>query len=111
MIGGCRCRRLLAELASGDEDRLLVPMPDDWNYSEGAAMPVTYATAYAGLIRYGGLREGERVLIQAAAGGVGIAATRIAKLAGAEVYGTASPSKHDTIRGFGVDHPARLNDS
>ena len=45
------------------------------------------------------------MLIQAAAGGVGIAATQIAKLVGAEVYGTASPSKHDAIRGFGVDHP------
>jgi NADPH:quinone reductase-like Zn-dependent oxidoreductase len=83
----------------------LVPMPDGWSYSEGAAMPVTYATAYAGLVRYGGLRAGERVLIQAAAGGVGIAATQIAKLIGGEVYGTASPSKHEAIRGFGVDHP------
>jgi NADPH:quinone reductase-like Zn-dependent oxidoreductase len=83
----------------------LVPMPDGWSYSEGAAMPVTYATAYAGLVRYGGLRAGERVLIQAAAGGVGIAATQIAKLLGGEVYGTASPSKHEAIRGFGVDHP------
>ena len=45
------------------------------------------------------------MLIQAAAGGVGIAATQIAKLVGAEVYGTASPAKHDAIRGFGVDHP------
>ena len=68
-------------------------------------MPVTYSTAYAGLIRFGGLHEGERVLIQAAAGGVGIAATQIAKLVGAEIYGTASPPKHDAIRGFGVDHP------
>ncbi len=83
----------------------LIPMPDAWSYSEGAAVPVTYGTAYAGLVRYGGLRAGERVLIQAAAGGVGIAATQIAKLLGAEVYGTASPSKHDAIRGFGVDHP------
>src|ERR671910_808375 len=40
-----------------------------------------------------------------AAGGVGIAATQIAKLIGAEVYGTASPAKHEAIRGFGVDHP------
>ena len=56
-------------------------------------------------MRFGGLRAGERVLIQAAAGGVGIAATQIAKLVGAEVYGTASPAKHDAIRGFGVDHP------
>ena len=96
-------RRLRA--ARRRQDRLAVPMPDGWNYSEGAAMPVTYSTAYAGLVRYGGLRPGERVLIQAAAGGVGIAATQIAKLLGAEVYGTASPSKHEAIRGFGVDHP------
>jgi NADPH:quinone reductase-like Zn-dependent oxidoreductase len=83
----------------------LIPIPDGWSYQEGAALPVAYATAYAGLLRYGGLRAGERVLIQAAAGGVGIAATQLAKLAGAEVYGTASPAKHDAIRGFGVDHP------
>ena len=45
------------------------------------------------------------MLIHAAAGGVGIAATQIAKARGAEVCGTASPGKHDAIRGFGVDHP------
>ena len=84
----------------------LVPLPDDWSYPEGAALPVVYGTAYAALLRYGSLRAGERVLIHAAAGGVGIAATQIAKLAGAgEIYGTASASKHDAVRGFGVDHP------
>jgi NADPH:quinone reductase-like Zn-dependent oxidoreductase len=93
-----------AQLAVTGADSL-VPMPDGWSYAEGAALPVAYATAYAGLVRYGGLRVGERVLIQAAAGGVGIAATHVAKLVGAEVYGTASPAKHDAIRGFGVDHP------
>jgi NADPH:quinone reductase-like Zn-dependent oxidoreductase len=83
-----------------------VPLPDDWSFEEGAAFPVVYATAYAGLIRYGALQAGERVLIQAAAGGVGIAATQMAKLQGAgEIFGTASPSKHDAVRGFGVDHP------
>ena len=64
-------------------------------------MPVNYATAWAGLVRYGGLQAGERVLLQAAAGGVGIAATQIAKRFGAEVYGTASPGKHEAIRGPG----------
>ncbi len=84
----------------------VVPLPADWSYEEGAALPVVYGTAYAGLLRYGGLRAGERVLVQAAAGGVGIAATQIAKLSGAgEIYGTASASKHDAVRGFGVDHP------
>ncbi|HEX5896736.1 MAG TPA: medium chain dehydrogenase/reductase family protein [Thermoleophilaceae bacterium] len=103
VMGACRFGGY-AQLAVARTGSLL-SMPDGWAYSEGAAMPVTYCTAYAGLVRYGGLREGERVLIQAAAGGVGIAATQIAKLLGAEVYGTASPSKHEAIRGFGVDHP------
>jgi NADPH:quinone reductase-like Zn-dependent oxidoreductase len=93
-----------AQLAVAGTDAL-IPIPDGWSYAEAAALPVAYATAYAGLIRYGGLRAGERVLIQAAGGGVGIAATQVAKLAGAEVWGTASPPKHEAIRGFGVDQP------
>ena len=83
----------------------VVPLPDGMSFEQGAAIPVNYATAWAGLIRYGGLQPGERVLIHAAAGGVGIAATQIAKRHGAEVHGTASPSKHDAIREQGVDHP------
>jgi NADPH:quinone reductase-like Zn-dependent oxidoreductase len=102
VMGGCRFGGY-AELAVTGAGSL-VPLPDEWSFAEGAALPVTYATAYAGLIRYGSLHAGERVLIQAAAGGVGIAATQIAKLVGAEVYGTASPAKHDAIRSFGVDH-------
>jgi NADPH:quinone reductase-like Zn-dependent oxidoreductase len=82
-----------------------IPLPDHLSFEQGAAIPVNYATAWAGLIRYGNLQPGERVLLHAAAGGVGIAATQIAKDRGAEVWGTASPGKHDAIRGFGVDHP------
>jgi NADPH:quinone reductase-like Zn-dependent oxidoreductase len=82
-----------------------VPLPDGMSFEQATAIPVNYATAWAGLIRYGNLWPGERVLIHAAAGGVGIAATHIAKVQGAEVWGTASPSKHEAIRGFGVDHP------
>ena len=52
----------------------------------------------------GGLREGDRVLIHAAGGGVGISATQIARNAGAEIFGTASPAKHDAIRAQGVTH-------
>jgi NADPH:quinone reductase-like Zn-dependent oxidoreductase len=104
VFGGCRFGGYAELVVIRAQDAL--PLPDDWSFEEGAALPVVYATAYAGLIRYGSLRAGERVLIHAAAGGVGIAATQIAKLAGAaEIYGTASPSKHDAIRGFGVDHP------
>jgi NADPH:quinone reductase-like Zn-dependent oxidoreductase len=52
----------------------------------------------------GGLKSNERVLIHAAAGGVGIAATQIAKKIGAEIFGTASASKHDAITAQGVNH-------
>ena len=71
----------------------------------GRRRPVNYATAYAGVVMMGGLREGDRVLIHAAAGGVGISATQIARSRGAEIFGTASASKHDAIRAQGVDHP------
>jgi NADPH:quinone reductase-like Zn-dependent oxidoreductase len=82
-----------------------VALPDDLSFEQGAAVPVNYATAWAALVGYGSVRPGERVLIHAAGGGVGIAATQIAKREGAEVWGTSSPAKHDAIRGFGVDHP------
>jgi NADPH:quinone reductase-like Zn-dependent oxidoreductase len=82
----------------------VVPLPDELSFEQGAAIPVNYLTAWVGLIRYGTLQPGERVLIHAAAGGVGISATQVAKRSGAEVYGTASPGKHEAIRGFGVDH-------
>jgi NADPH:quinone reductase-like Zn-dependent oxidoreductase len=81
----------------------VVPLPERLTFEQGAAVPVTYSTAWAGLLRYGSLQRGERVLIHAAAGGVGIAATQIAHKVGAEIHGTASPSKHEAIRGFGVD--------
>jgi len=79
------------------------PLPDELSFEQGAAIPVNYLTAYLGLVRFGSLQSGERVLVHAAAGGVGIAATQIAKHLGAEVLGTASPGKHDAIRSFGVD--------
>lgn len=82
-----------------------VSLPDELSFEQGAAIPVNYSTAWAALVGYGSLRPGERVLIHAAAGGVGIAATQIAKREGAEVWGTSSPGKHDAIRGFGVEHP------
>jgi len=82
----------------------IVPLPESLTFEQGAAIPVNYVTAWAALIRYGAVQPGERVLIHAAGGGVGIAATQIARSAGAEVYGTASPSKHERIRELGVEH-------
>jgi NADPH:quinone reductase-like Zn-dependent oxidoreductase len=81
----------------------VVELPEHLSFEQGAAIPVNYATAWAGLIGYGNLQPGERVLVHSAGGGVGIAATQIAKRFGAEVFGTASPSKHERCREIGVD--------
>jgi NADPH:quinone reductase-like Zn-dependent oxidoreductase len=94
-----------AELVSVPADQVL-PLPDRLSFEQGAAFPVNYGTAYAALIIMGSLREGDRVLIHAAAGGVGIAATQIARKVGATmILGTASPTKHDAIRRQGVTDP------
>jgi len=92
-----------AELVTVPADQAL-PLPERLSFEQGAAFPVNYGTAYAALIIMGSLREGDRVLIHAAAGGVGIAATQIARNVGAEIFGTASPAKHDAIRAQGVKH-------
>ena len=92
-----------AELVTVREN-MVYALPEQLSFEEGAAFPVNYATAQAGLVVMGGLKTGERVLIHAAAGGVGISATQIAKRIGAVVFGTASASKHDAIREQGVDH-------
>jgi NADPH:quinone reductase-like Zn-dependent oxidoreductase len=81
-----------------------LPLPDRLSFEQGAAFPVNYGTAYAALILMGGMRKGDRVLIHAAGGGVGISATQIARNAGAEIFGTSSPAKHEAIRAQGVDH-------
>jgi NADPH:quinone reductase-like Zn-dependent oxidoreductase len=80
-----------------------IPLPDRLSFEEGAAIPVAYATAWAALHGYGSLQAGEKVLVHAAAGGVGIAAVQLAKRAGAEVHGTASPGKHRRLAELGVD--------
>jgi NADPH:quinone reductase-like Zn-dependent oxidoreductase len=82
----------------------VIALPDGLSFEQGAAIPVNYGTAWAGLIGFGSLQPGERVLVHSAGGGVGIAATQIAKRTGAEVYGTASPAKHARCEELGVDH-------
>ena len=101
VIAGTRFGGYAEQVCADARD--VLALPDSLSFEQGAAIPVNYATAWAGLIGYANLLAGERVLIQAAAGGVGIAATQIAKHRGAEVFGTASPGKHDAVRGFGVD--------
>ena len=93
-----------AELVAVDSGQVL-PLPDSLSFEQGAGFVVNYTTAYAGLVMMGGLRAGDRMLIHAAAGGVGIAAIQIATGIGAEIFGTASAAKHDAIRAQGCDHP------
>jgi NADPH:quinone reductase-like Zn-dependent oxidoreductase len=81
-----------------------IPLPDGFTYEQGAAFPVNYSTSYVALVIMGSLREGDRVLIHGAGGGVGISATQIARSRKAEIFGTASASKHDAIRAQGVEH-------
>ena len=94
----------------GYSDTVVVPaaqafhVPDDLSDSEAAAVPVNYLTASIALYKMAALSPGETVLVHNAGGGVGIAATQLARLRRATVIGTASAFKHDALRSFGVDH-------
>nr|WP_187414050.1 type I polyketide synthase [Actinomadura chibensis] len=90
------------------DHRLAVRVPDGWSFAQAATTPVVFLTAYYGLRDLAGISSGQRVLIHAAAGGVGMAATQLARHWGAEVYGTASPGKWATLenRGLAADHIA-----
>ncbi len=83
--------------------RALAPVPAGWSYAQAAAAPIAFATAYYALRDLGGLRRGERLLVHAATGGVGMAAIQLARHWGAEVFATASPPKWDVLRGMSVD--------
>jgi acyl transferase domain-containing protein/NADPH:quinone reductase-like Zn-dependent oxidoreductase/acyl carrier protein len=85
------------------DHRTLVKIPPDWSFADAAAMPLAFLTAYRGLIDLAGLEAGERVLIHAGAGGVGMAAVQIARRRGAEVFATASPHKWGALRQLGLD--------
>jgi NADPH:quinone reductase-like Zn-dependent oxidoreductase len=94
----------------GYADYVVVPasqafrFPDGLSDAEAAAVPVTYLTAALALYRMAALTCGETVLVHNAGGGLGIAATQLARLRRATVIGTASAHKHDALRSFGVDH-------
>jgi NADPH:quinone reductase-like Zn-dependent oxidoreductase len=94
----------------GYADTVVVPasqafhFPDELSDSEAAAVPVNYLTAALALYRMAALSPGETVLVHNAGGGVGVAATQLARLRRAIVIGTASAFKHEALRRFGVDH-------
>ncbi|WP_407562328.1 SDR family NAD(P)-dependent oxidoreductase [Streptomyces sp. 184] len=86
------------------ESAMAAPKPARLGFAEAAALPVAFLTAYHGLHHLAGVRRGDKVLIHAAAGGVGQAAVRLAQRAGAEVFATASPHKWPLLRAQGVRH-------
>lgn len=83
--------------------RLLAPVPENWSFAQAASVPIAFLTAYYALVDLGGLQAGERILIHAAAGGVGMAAVQLARHLGAEVFTTASGEKSKALEGMGQD--------
>ncbi|MET7485210.1 NADP-dependent oxidoreductase [Streptomyces sp. NPDC005538] len=83
--------------------RFFVLKPAGIDHVQAGALPLVSLTAWQALVEAAELRSGQRVLIHAAAGGVGHVAVQIAKARGAYVIGTASAGKHDFLRELGVD--------
>src|SRR5207253_2835792 len=81
-----------------------VEIPAKLSFAEAAAIPVNWITAWHMLVELCNVRRGQRVLVHAAAGGVGTAALQICRRVGAEVIGTASASKHARLREMGLSH-------
>ena len=100
MVGGGGYAEYVTADASG-----LFDVPDGMSFEEAAGFPVQFLTAHNCLHEWGGLEGDERVLVHAAAGGVGTAAVQIAREAGAETFGTASTqAKRDFATDLGLDH-------
>ncbi|HTF55442.1 MAG TPA: SDR family NAD(P)-dependent oxidoreductase [Pseudonocardia sp.] len=90
--------------------RWLAPVPRDWSFTEAASVPVVFLTAFYALRDLAGLQAGDRVVVHAAAGGVGMAAVALARHWGAHVLATASPAKQPFLRELGID-PADIASS
>ncbi len=84
---------------------LVVPKPDPLSFEEAATLPLAFLTAHYALDRVAQVTSADRVLIHAAAGGVGLAAVQLAQRAGAEIFATAgSPAKRAYLKSIGVQH-------
>ena len=83
---------------------LLAHLPSHLTYTQAAGLPVVFLTAYYALITCAHLKSGDKVLIHAATGGVGLAAIQLARHCGAIVYATASQPKQAYLRSLGIEH-------
>ncbi|USX53689.1 SDR family NAD(P)-dependent oxidoreductase [Lentzea sp. HUAS12] len=84
------------------ERALVTKVPHQWTFEQAASVPLAFLTAWYALKDLAGVSTGESVLIHAAAGDVGMAATQIARHLGAEVYGTAGDDERDVLRVAGM---------
>jgi NADPH:quinone reductase-like Zn-dependent oxidoreductase len=84
-------------------EKSLAPKPKSLSYEEASAVPASALTAWQAIVNQGKLKPGQRVLIHAGAGGVGVMAIQIAKAFGAYVAATASTSNQDLLRDLGAD--------
>ena len=85
------------------DHRLLARIPDGIGFAEAATIPVAFLTAYVGLVEVARLAPGDRLLVHAATGGLGMAAIQLAQQRGVEVFGTASAGKWGVLRSLGLD--------
>ena len=83
--------------------QLVAKVPAGMSFEEAATVPLAYLTALYALQELGQVQAGERVLVHAAAGGVGMAAVQLCQHFGAEVYGTASAGKWSVLERMGLD--------
>ena len=91
-------------------EKALRPVPKGWGFVDAAGLMVTAPTSYGALVVRAGVKEGDYVLVHAAAGGVGLAAVQIAKAFGATVIATAgSARKLEVAKGFGADYAIDYN--
>jgi acyl transferase domain-containing protein/NADPH:quinone reductase-like Zn-dependent oxidoreductase/short-subunit dehydrogenase/acyl carrier protein len=88
--------------------RKLTRIPVGWSYAQAATVPAVFLTAYHALAHVARVTAGERVLVHAATGGLGMAVVQLARLWGLDVYATASVGKWNSLRsmGFDADHMA-----
>ncbi len=95
---GCMQKRMTVSC------KAVVAKPTNLTFAQAAGISAAYVTAHYSLHALAHIKQGDRILIHAAAGGVGQAAVQLAKLAGAEIYATASPGKWELLRAQGINN-------
>ncbi len=104
-------KRVMALLSGGGyaqqiavDQGLILEIPENLGFEQAAAVMEAFLTAYQAIHWLGKLKEGEKILIHAAASGVGTAAIQLAGLLNAEIWATASAAKHDLCKSLGAHH-------